>query len=52
MQPFIIHDKKRNICAVFDGSEVILTDKTPLIPEVENSTVDEYASLWKTFSKQ
>lgn len=51
IQPFIIHDKKRNICAVFDGSEVILTDKTPLIPEVENSTVDEYASLWKTFFK-
>lgn len=49
--PFIIHDKKRNVSAVYDGSEIILTDKIPSIPDDINSTEDEYALLWKAFFK-
>lgn len=50
-QPFIIHDKKRNICAVYDGSEMIMTDKIPKLPSGVTATEDEFASLWKTFFK-
>jgi len=49
--PFIIHDRKRNISAVFDGNEIVMTDKVPLIPDGKNMAEDEYASLWKTFFK-
>lgn len=48
-QPFIIHDKKRNICAVYDGRELVLTDKVPKIPVNVTAAEDEFASLWKTF---
>lgn len=50
-QPFIIHDKKRNISAVFDGENMVLTDKIPSITDEKTNTEDEYASLWKTFFK-
>lgn len=48
-QPFIIHDKKRNICAVCDGTELIMTDINPNIPADVTATEDEFASLWRTF---
>ena len=51
MQPFIIHDKKRNISAVFDGNELVLTDKVPLIGDEKTISEDEYAALWKAFFK-
>lgn len=51
MQPFIIHDKKRNLSAVFNGSEMVLTSRTPSIPDEKASTEDEYSSLWKVFFK-
>lgn len=49
--PFIIHDKKRNICAVSDGGEMVLTDKPPQADDVKTISEDEYASLWKAFFK-
>lgn len=51
MQPFIIHDKKRNISAVYDGNELVMTDKIPSINGETDSTEDEYSSLWKAFFK-
>jgi len=50
-QPFIIHDKKRDICAVYDGTELLMTDKVPNIPSDVTTTEDEFASLWRTFFK-
>ncbi len=50
-QPFIIHDKKRNICAVFDGKDLALSDEVPAIPDTGTETEDQYAALWKTFFK-
>ncbi len=50
-QPFIVHDKKRNLCAVFDGQELLMTDQPPLIPDKKTGSEDEYAALWKTFFK-
>ena len=50
-QPFIIHDKKRNLCAVFDGHELIMTDEVPSIPDAGTNTEDEYSALWKVFFK-
>lgn len=50
-QPFIIHDKKRNLCAVFDGRELIMTDEAPVIPDGRTGTEDAYSALWKAFFK-
>jgi probable DNA metabolism protein len=50
-QPFIVHDKKRNLCAVFDGQEMIMTDHPPRIPGDKTGSEDEYSSLWKAFFK-
>ncbi len=50
-QPFIVHDKKRNLCAVYDGREMIMTDQPPFIPAEKTVSEDEYAALWKTFFK-
>jgi len=51
MQPFIIHDKKRNISAVFDGKELVFTDRVPRIGDEKTVSEDEYAALWKAFFK-
>ncbi|NLG89528.1 MAG: DNA metabolism protein [Clostridiaceae bacterium] len=48
-QPFLIHDKKRNICAVFNGQELVMTDETPLVPDKSMVSGDQYSELWKTF---
>lgn len=48
-QPFIIHDKKRNISAVYNGQEMVLTDEAPKIPDDRTSSEDEYVALWKEF---
>ncbi|HAA26032.1 MAG TPA: hypothetical protein DCE11_07950 [Ruminiclostridium sp.] len=48
-QPFLIHDRKRNICAVFNGRELVMTDETPSIPERSTVTEDQYSELWKAF---
>lgn len=50
-QPFIIHDRKRNLCAVYDGQEMVMTDKIPELPSEVTGNEDEYASLWKAFFK-
>jgi probable DNA metabolism protein len=50
-QPFIIHDKKRNICAVYDGQEVIMTDTIPKLPLTTTDNEEDIASLWRTFFK-
>lgn len=50
-QPFIIHDKKRNICAVCDGRELVFTRQAPFIPDKGTASEDEFASLWKAFFK-
>lgn len=50
-QPFVIHDKKRSLCVVFDGRELIMTDEVPSIPDAGTSTEDEYSALWKVFFK-
>ncbi|UZQ85236.1 TIGR03915 family putative DNA repair protein [Thermoclostridium stercorarium] len=51
MQSFIIHDRKRNISAVFDGSELVITDKVPQVGDEKTVEEDEYAALWKAFFK-
>lgn len=50
-QQFIIHDKKRNISAVYDGNELVMTDRIPFIPDNKTGAEDEFVSLWKTFFK-
>lgn len=50
-QPFIVHDRKRNLCAVFDGQEMIMTNRLPAIPVEKTGSEDEYAALWKAFFK-
>jgi probable DNA metabolism protein len=50
-QPFLIHDKKRNLCAVFDGNEMVMTDRPPDIPTENTGSEDAYSVLWKAFFK-
>ncbi len=50
-QPFLIHDRKRNICAVYNGQEMILTDEAPTVSIERTETEDEYSKLWKAFFK-
>lgn len=50
-QPFLIHDKKRNICACYDGQELVITNEVPHFPNNRTASEDEYAALWRTFFK-
>lgn len=50
-QPFLIHDKKRNICAVFNGSELVMTDEAPSIPDKSTESEERYSQMWKAFFK-
>lgn len=47
--PFIINDKKRGMCLVYNGRECIIypTDTAPKINLSENEK--EYRRLWKQF---
>jgi probable DNA metabolism protein len=48
-QPFLIHDKRRNICAVFNGQELVMTDEIPSIPDEFTESEEQYSELWKAF---
>ena len=48
-QPWIIHDKKRSLAAIYDGKEYIITP-VPRDAAVENSDNEAFVQdLWKTF---
>ena len=51
-QPFLIHDKKRSICAVYDGQDLVFTPEIPELINERTKTEDEYSALWKAFFKQ
>jgi probable DNA metabolism protein len=48
-QPFLIHDKRRNICAVFNGQELVMTNEIPSIPDEFTESEEQYSELWKAF---
>ncbi len=50
-QNFIIHDKTRNICLLYNGKEYQIMDATNLkIPNI-SETEQKYQELWKLFFK-
>ena len=50
-QSFIIHDKNRNICLLYNGTEYKIIDAINLkIPSI-TSDEQKYQELWKTFFK-
>lgn len=50
-QPFLIHDLKRNICAVYDGQEVILADAPQGLEKGAEDAEDDYERLWQRYFK-
>lgn len=47
--PFLIHDKNRNLCLVYNGKESVIR-KTESLPKLEFSEDEqEYRKLWKCF---
>ncbi len=48
-QPFIIHDRKREICAIYDGREVILAEAPPGLAKLAIDADPEYERLWQRY---
>ncbi len=48
-QPWIIHDKKRDVLALYNGVEVVFA--TGLPPIAEEACDEEYEALWKQYFK-
>ncbi len=48
-QPFLIHDIKRNLCAVYDGNEIILAETPPGLEKGAIDAEDDYERLWQRY---
>lgn len=50
-QPFLIHDLRRNLCAVYDGNEVILAAAPPGLEKGAVDAEEDFERLWQRYFK-